>query len=70
MVMARFVVVALVVMSEAIEPLVAESTEAKSDVDVAFVLVLLSAVKFWSVEEAKVIKPPQNCDAVVEVATR
>ena len=63
--MARFVVVALVVMSEAIEPLVAESTEAKKLVVVPFV-----PEKFCKVVEAKVMRPPQNCEAVVDVATR
>jgi hypothetical protein len=50
--------------------LVAERTEAKSEVEVAFEVVALSAVKFCSVVEAKVMRPPQNCDAVVEVETR
>ncbi len=49
-------------------PLVAERTDAKSDVVVAFEVVALSAVKFCKVVEAKVMSPPQNCDAcVVEV---
>ena len=42
---------------------------AKSVVEVALDVVALSAVKFWSVVEEKVMRPPQNCDAsVVEVA--
>ena len=45
--------------------------EAKSDVDVAFVVVELRPVKFCSVVEAKVMSPPQNWEAlVVDVATR
>jgi hypothetical protein len=60
---------ALVEVALAITPLVAPSAVAKSDVVVALVVVELSAVKFWSVVEAKVMRPPQNCDAaVVEVA--
>jgi hypothetical protein len=43
---------------------------AKSDVEVALVVVEFSPVKFWSVEEAKATSPPQNCEAVDEVALR
>jgi hypothetical protein len=56
--------------SDVMTPFVALSVVAKSEVVVALVEVELSAVKFWSVVEAKVMSPPQNCDAVVEVATR
>jgi hypothetical protein len=38
-------------------------------VEVAFDVVALSAVKFCRVEEAKVTRPPQNCEAVDDVAT-
>jgi len=40
------------------------------EVVVAFDVVAFRAVKSWSVVEAKVMSPPQNCEAVVEVATR
>ena len=44
---------------------------AKSEVVVALVVVALRPVKFWSVVEAKDMRPPQNWDAaVVDVATR
>ena len=39
-------------------------------VEVAFEVVAFCPVKFCKVLEAKVMRPPQNCEAVVEVATR
>jgi hypothetical protein len=57
-------------LKEVVVALVAWKVLAKSVVLVAFEVVALSAVKFWSVVEAKVMSPPQNCEAVVEVATR
>ena len=65
-----FVVVAFVALKLENSAFVALRTEAKSDVVVALVDVELSAVKFWKVEEANVIKPPQNCEAVDDVAVR
>ncbi len=51
--------------------LVAEIVVAKKVVEVAFVVVALRAVKFWRVDDAREMRPPQNCDAtVVDVATR
>ena len=44
--------------------------EMAKDEVVALLVVALRAVKFWRVVEAKVMRPPQNCDATeVEVAT-
>jgi hypothetical protein len=42
---------------------------AKREVEVALVVVAFTPVKFWSVVDAKVMSPPQNCEAVVEVET-
>ena len=58
--MAKEVEVAFVAMRE----------EAKSEVEVALVVVAFNPVKFWRVVEASDMRPPQNCEAtVVEVAT-
>ena len=66
----KVVVVAFVPRRLVMTPLVAWSAVAKSEVVVALLVVAFSAVKFWRVEEAKEMRPPQNWEAtVVEVAT-
>ena len=64
------VVVPLVPKKLVMTPFVALNVVAKSVVEVELVVVLLRPVKFCKVVEAKVMSPPQNCDAVVDVATR
>jgi hypothetical protein len=85
LVMARLEVVAPEVVSEVMTPLVAESAEAKREVEVAFVVVALRAKKSWKVDEAVTKRLPKNpvpdaeiavddaygnTDAVVEVAVK
>jgi hypothetical protein len=73
---AKVAEVALVLLSDeakkfVVVPLVPWMVVEKSDVEVAFVVVEFRPVKFWSVEDAKEMKPPQNCEATdEEVAVR
>jgi hypothetical protein len=68
-VVVAFVVVAFVAVKFVVDAIGAWSTAAKSAVVVACEVVALRAVKFCSVVEAKEMRPPQNCEAVDEVAT-
>ena len=52
------------------EKVLARAVLANNVVEVELVVVELRPVKFCKVVEAKVMSPPQNCDAVVDVATR